>query len=177
MFISIFYTHVYILYVYVWICFVCVCICICICINTYVYVMRLPRWCSGKESACQCRRLEFDSWVRKIPWNKKWQPTPGFLLGKLHGQRSLEGCSPWGCRESDMTDQLSMHRTHVYIICVYLMYKYIFRSNIWSNIESHYFAPSFPRWIVSESRGQPDVQGWSVASFPGKGLAWTWPGS
>ena len=94
-----------------------------------------------------------------------------FLPGESHGQRSLEGYSPWGCRESDMTDQLSMHRTHVYIICVYLMYKYIFRSNIWSNIESHYFAPSFPRWIVSESRGQPDVQGWSVASFPGKGLA------
>ena len=54
-----------------------------------------------------------------------------------------------------------------------LMYKYIFRSNIWSNIESHYSAPSFPRWIVSESRGQPDAQGWSTASFPRKGLALT----
>lgn len=58
---------------------------------------------------------------------------------------------------------------------IYLMYKYIFRSNIWSNIESHYFAPSFPRGIVSElRRGQPDVQGWSVASFPGKNSI-TWP--
>ena len=31
---------------------------------------------SGKESACQCRRLEFDPWVGKIPWSRKWKPTP-----------------------------------------------------------------------------------------------------
>jgi len=38
-----------------------------------------PRWCSCKESACQCRRWErhwFHPWVGKIPWSKKWQPTP-----------------------------------------------------------------------------------------------------
>ena len=89
----------------------------------YAYVMRLPRWHGGKESTCQCRRLEFDPWVRKIPWNRKWQPTPVFLPGKLHGQRSLAGYSPWGCRESDTTDQLSMHTTPVYIICIYLTYQ------------------------------------------------------
>ena len=43
------------------------------------------------------------SLVRKIPWRRKWQPTPVFLLGKYHGQRSLEGYSPWGCKESDTT--------------------------------------------------------------------------
>jgi len=45
---------------------------------------------SGKESAYQYRRLkrrEFDPWVRKISWRKKWQATPGFLLEKFHGQR------------------------------------------------------------------------------------------
>ena len=36
----------------------------------------------------------FDPWVRKIPWRRKWQPTPEFLLGKSHGQKSLAGCSP-----------------------------------------------------------------------------------
>ena len=46
----------------------------------------------------QCRKLGFDSWVRKIPWSRKWQPTPVFLPGKPHGQRSLEGCIPWGCK-------------------------------------------------------------------------------
>ena len=36
-----------------------------------------------------------DPWVRKIPWRRKWQPTPGFLPGKSHGHRSLECYSPW----------------------------------------------------------------------------------
>ena len=37
----------------------------------------------------------------KIPWRRAWQPTPGFLSGESQGQRSLVGCSPWGCKESD----------------------------------------------------------------------------
>ena len=40
-------------------------------------------------------------WVRKIPWRRKWQPTPVFLPGKPHGQRSLAGRSSWGHKESD----------------------------------------------------------------------------
>ena len=61
----------------------------------------LPRWLSGKEFTCQCRRHRrcgFDSWVGKIPWRRKWQPTPVFLPEKFHGPRSLVGCSPLGCR-------------------------------------------------------------------------------
>ena len=34
----------------------------------------LPRWCSGKEPAFQCRRFRFNPWLRKIPWRRKWQP-------------------------------------------------------------------------------------------------------
>ena len=58
---------------------------------------RLPRWLSGKESVCQCRRPRFNPWVRKIPWRRKWQPISVFLPGKSHGQRGLVGYSPWGC--------------------------------------------------------------------------------
>ena len=53
-----------------------------------------PWWLGGEESACQCRRPRrcgFDPWVQKIPWSRKWQPTPGFLPGESHGQRSLAG--------------------------------------------------------------------------------------
>ena len=42
------------------------------------HISRLPRWRSGKESACQCRRgerCEFDPWIGKIPWSREWQPT------------------------------------------------------------------------------------------------------
>ena len=60
------------------------------------------------ESACQCTRHKrhgFDPWVRKIPWRRKWHPTPVFLPGKFLGQRSLAGNSPWDCKELDMTKQ------------------------------------------------------------------------
>ena len=67
---------------------------------------RLPRWFSGKESVCQCRRHRFDPQVRKIPWRRKWQPTPVFLPGAFQGQRNLMGYSPWGLKESDVTEQL-----------------------------------------------------------------------
>ena len=58
----------------------------------------LPSWSGGKKSACKCRKCEFYSWVRKIPWRRKWQPTPVFLPRKSHGQRSLVGHSVWGCK-------------------------------------------------------------------------------
>ena len=54
----------------------------------------LPGWLSGKESTFQCRRCGFHPWFRKILWKRKWQPTPVFLLGESHGQRSLVGYSP-----------------------------------------------------------------------------------
>ena len=57
----------------------------------------------------QCGRPGFDPWVRKILWRRKWQPTPVFLPGKSHGQRSLVGYSPWGHNESDTTEQLHFH--------------------------------------------------------------------
>ena len=62
--------------------------CVCVC----VYTHRLnPRWFSGKESTCQCRRHGFDPWVRKIPWRRKWQPTPVFLPREFYEHRSLAG--------------------------------------------------------------------------------------
>ena len=45
--------------------------------------------------------------LRKIPWRREWLPPPVFLPGESHGQRSLEGCSPEGCRESETTEWLS----------------------------------------------------------------------
>ena len=54
-------------------------------------------WFSGKEPACQCRRCRFDSWIGKIPWRKKWQPTPAFLSRIFHGQRNLVA---WGHKNS-----------------------------------------------------------------------------
>ena len=60
-----------------------------------------------KESACQCRRCGFHPWVRKIPSRRKWQPTPIFLPGESHGQKSLVGYSPRGHEETDRTGKLT----------------------------------------------------------------------
>ena len=70
-----------------------------------------PCGTSGKESAWQHRRLKrcrFNPWIGKIPWRRKWKPTPVFLPGKFHGQRSLEGYILWGHKEWDTTERLSM---------------------------------------------------------------------
>ena len=50
----------------------------------------------------------FDSWIGKIPWRREWLPTPVFLPGELHGQRSLAGYSPWGQKELDTTERITL---------------------------------------------------------------------
>ena len=56
-------------------------------------------------------------WVWKIPWSRKWQPTPAFLPGESHGQKSLAGYSPWGrrVRHDWATERTHTHR-HIFII-------------------------------------------------------------
>ena len=54
----------------------------------------LPWWCRGQSVCLQYGRTGFNPWVGKIPWRRKWQPTPVFLPGESHGWRSLVGCSP-----------------------------------------------------------------------------------
>ena len=51
--------------------------------------------------------IGFDPWVWKIPWRRKWQPTPVFLPGKFHGNWSLAGYNSWDHKEWDTTEQLS----------------------------------------------------------------------
>ena len=61
----------------------------------------------GKGNCLQCVRPGFIPWVWKILWRREWQPTLVFLPGEFHGQRSLTGCSPWSCKMSDKTEQLT----------------------------------------------------------------------
>ena len=76
--------------------------------------MGFPCGLRGKEPSCQCRRLKrprFSLWVEKIPWRRAWQPTPVFLSGEYHGQRSLEVYGPYNCKELDTTE-VTWHATH-----------------------------------------------------------------
>ena len=65
----------------------------------------------------QCGRPEFNPWVEKISWRREWQPTPVFLSGEFHGQRSPASYSPWGCKEADTTEQLTLKQFPAHGTC------------------------------------------------------------
>ena len=77
-------------------------------IKEVYYYRKLPWWLRRWSTHLQCRRPGFAPWAGKIPWRRKWQPTPLFLPGKSHGQRSLVGCSPWGHKELGTTEWLTL---------------------------------------------------------------------
>ena len=69
------------------------------------YSVGLSPWLRSRESTCHCKGYALNPWIRDIPWRRKFQPSLVFLPGKSHGQRSLVGYSPWGHKESDMTER------------------------------------------------------------------------
>ena len=84
--------------------------------NRIAHFYCFPDGTSVKELACQCRRHKrrgFHPWVGKVPRRRAWQPTPVFLPGGSQGQRSLEGCSPRGRKESDTTEATQRARGRV----------------------------------------------------------------
>ena len=84
-------------------------LCVCVCTKSQTQV---PTGASGKEPTCQCRRhkrYRFDPWVGKIPWRREWQPTPVFLPGESHRQRSLVGYSPPDRVGRDWSNLACMH--------------------------------------------------------------------
>ena len=87
----------------------------------FIYMRDFPGASDGEASCLQCGRPRFDPWVGKILWKQKWQPTPVLLPGKSHGWRSLVGYSPWGCRQSDTTEQLHCH-FHTVLVFFFLAY-------------------------------------------------------
>ena len=90
-----------------------------------------------KRICLQCRRPRFDPRVGKIPWRRKWQPTPVSLPGKSHGHRNLVDCSPWGRKESGTTEWLTQHTT---------ILKNIFFFYLVSQAPSSFFSVSGLTW-------------------------------
>ena len=79
------------------------------------WLSNIPCWLSNKESTCQYRRCRLNPLVGKIPWRRKSQPTPAFLLGRYHRQRSLMGYSPWSQKRVGhdlVTKQQQSQRRH-----------------------------------------------------------------
>ena len=97
----------------------------------------MVNWFRGKESAYQCWGYGFDSWFRKIPQTRKWQPTPLFLRGKSHGQRFLVDYSPWGCKSvvcnlvSKQKQQIKRWLDHLAGHIYIYIYIYIYCFSFW----------------------------------------------
>ena len=94
--------------------------------------MGFPDGTSGKELTCQGRRhkrCRFNPWVAKMPWKRAWQPTPVFLPGEPHGQRSLAGYSPQGRKESDTTEVTECTQPSIYesSMCIEVKLFYYFK--------------------------------------------------
>ena len=71
--------------------------------------MGFPGSSDSKESACNARDPNLiPRSGRSIPWRREWLPTPVFLPGEFHGQRSLAGYSPWGHKELDTAEWLTL---------------------------------------------------------------------
>ena len=75
----------------------------CLYFSTFLIILHTPWLPWRSESSCQWRKHKFHPWVGKIPWRRKWQPTPVFFPGKSERQRSMAGYSPWGHKELDRT--------------------------------------------------------------------------
>ena len=95
----------------------------------YVYISHIPCpvgyeyvYTQGFPDGSVVKNLPANSgdsgstWVGKIPWRRNWQPTPVFLPGKSHGQRSRVGYSPWVCkRPTQLSNWITPLHTHIHL--------------------------------------------------------------
>ena len=116
-------------------------------------VWGFPGGSDGKESACNVGG-RFNSWIRKIPWRREWQPTPVFLPGKSHWQKSLAGCHPWGHKESDTAERLTLSS----------LYPLFLHPSLCSGMTQSPKAIAEPSWwaiiVISGSKDTPVLRGW-----------------
>ena len=89
-------------------------------VETIACMMMLwPSWgLSWRLQTVKNLSAMWETRVRKVPWRREWQPTSVFLPGKFHGQRSLEGYSPWDRKELDTTELLPLLFTGMAMVCV-----------------------------------------------------------
>ena len=98
----------------------------------------LPCWLRCLGICLQCRRHEFDPWVKKIPWRKELPSTPAFLPGESHGQRNLASYSPWSHKKSGTTEGLTLS---LYLYSRYIAFYYPSPQIFFLYINLHYLIP------------------------------------
>ena len=115
-------------------------------------------------------------------WGRKWQPTPVFLPGEFHGQRSLVGCSPWGCRESAVSKRLTLSLFSFIMITCVLSCLVVFATP-WTVAGQAPLSMGFSRqeywsrWLFPPLWNLPDSDQTHVSCIAGGSLYLSHPGS
>ena len=115
----------------------------------------LPWWLRQYSICLQWGRPGFNPWVGKIPWRRKWHPTPVLLPGKSHGQKILVGYGPWGRKESDSAAWLHfLSAKTVCLICFFwqcslLVVSWLAILVIWFQFKCYLLREAFPDHTVS----------------------------
>ena len=73
----------------------------------------MAQWVKNLPAVQETQKMQVQSLGQEDPLEKEWQPAPVFLPGESHGQRMLEGCSPWGHKELDATEPLRTRCTSI----------------------------------------------------------------
>ena len=103
----------------------------------------------GWQWSLHCRRPRFNSWVRKIPWRREGIPTPVFLPGEFHGQRSLAGYSPWRHKELDMNWVTNTYLHTLLIVDLQCCVNFYCTAEWFSYTYAYIlFSCSFPSWSI-----------------------------
>ena len=123
-------------------------------------ILGLPRWHSGKESICNSEGPGLILESGKIPWRREWQPTPVFLPGEFQGWRNLAGSSPWGHKESDTTEWLTLSLSGIITL------KFISASEEYmkqyTNLAHHHFYQSLVKLMNLRTTVVKFTRGWRV---------------
>ena len=108
---------------------------VCMCMASQVEAVVKNPPASAKDARLDPK---FDPWVRKIPWNRKWQPIPVFLPGRFHGERSLADYSPWGHKASDTTKHTYMCLCVCVFMCIHTHKHSLLLWVIWGCYKCHH---------------------------------------
>ena len=122
-------------------------------------------------------KASFNLRVRNLPWSRKWQPTPAFLPGKFHGQKSLVGYSPWGCQRVGH-DWVTEYACSVYILLATLKMELV--AVVIPSASSH-FSVGAQKWCCNKwnwlCEGRRKAQVWLHEKEWDYDSSWTMSGS
>ena len=134
-------------------------------------------WLSGKEPSCWCRRLGFCPWVRDIPWRRKWQPTPVFLLGNPMDGGTWKPTVQGGAKESDTTENTHPQGKSKFFFFFFVLYLWVILAAVYLclsvfvyMVKQNWSKKSYSVWFRVSNREEDVYLRRVIPWFKGKSL-------